>query len=133
MTVFFPRSMPRSRRNAKSTPNNAQVRLNLQLNHQLRPRAEDLCARSRGKVLRNWRTRGTGIITPEMEFIAIRENLGREILEERGRLARDRSAPRRTALKSRATICNSAIPARTNRQFGNRQFRKSDHARICPR
>ena len=60
-----------------------------------------------------------GIITPEMEFIAIRENLGREILGSAGASA-DRSTPRRTA--ARATICTSAMPAPNQSAIGNRQL-----------
>ena len=71
-----------------------------------------------------------GIITPEMEFIAIRENLGREMAGERGRLDPDRSAPRRTVLNRPQ---RSALPPsrlRTNRQLAVGNSRNPDNTRI---
>ena len=66
-----------------------------------------------------------GIITPEMEFIAIRENLGREIL---GSAGASRSPPRRLS----ATICTSAIPAPNQSAIGKFGNWQSDHSRIRP-
>ena len=77
MTDIFPRNTPLSRRNAqRPTPINREQALNVQRSMEpARPRAEDRCAHPSVIPLRNWRT-PPGIITPEMEFIAIRENLG---------------------------------------------------------
>ena len=86
MTVIFPRSTPPSRAQTL----NAQLRRSEQASsvqrsmEPARPRAEDRCAHRAGHPVTQLAYARQGIITPEMEFIAIRENLGREILGSAG-------------------------------------------------
>ena len=71
-----------------------------------------------------------GIITPEMEFIAIRENLGREILGSAGASP----APFGASPNGSNRAQRSALPPcrlRTNRQLAIGNW-KSDHSRIRP-
>ncbi len=73
-----------------------------------------------GKVVTQLAYARQGIITPEMEFIAIRENLGREILGARAPRPH-RSAPRRTACHAqRFALPPSAAP--NHSAIGNRQL-----------
>ena len=90
---------------------------------ELRPRAENRLRASAGSSGdATWYAR-QGIITPEMEFIAIRENLGREIAAGARALDRDRSAALAERLKSRATICifRQQLARRTIRQLATSQ------------
>ena len=125
MMAGFPRSTLRMRSSA--TPNVQRSTLNAQwnseaLNSQLSnsPARRPFCVRCPHAVTQLAYAR-QGIITPEMEFIAIRENLGREILGSAGASPAP-SAPRRMARKSRATICTSVMPAPSQSAIGNRQL-----------
>ena len=70
-----------------------------------------------------------GIITPEMEFIAIRENLGRDSREARDRRM---SAPRLERSRLQLHRNSFAMPAREPIAIGQIGNSKSNHSRIRP-